>query len=460
MRKFLMLLICCGTGFAAAAQYVTQSAEGKGTVILPLAGTSVGFDIGKTEIAVGANNYAHATQTNNSRPFHNWFVGANLAAKNSAGTGNLFKNGEIIPEGNFLGFLGFSVNNNQQVLDNWKASRISVIQASQRAIKNQLLSSYRDDVLNFIRVAGNEIADTALRSNTVNDLTKKISSTSDGLSLNAQIKAIQATKATDLKDFVTEFSDLLTPRKAAYTKALAETDASKKVEAYFREFAKKQTVWRVTPFLFGGIEARNFSLYKGLGTTSLASSFVDTLYRGGQFGLGLNVQVNTFWLGVTYAYMDGDNFSTLSSREYTLRTTDNLNNQALIAEKKITGYSGTYSKVKRNELNVDLMKEFNFNDTSRIITDLYYRGSLYSRNTDYLKDYSNLGLGIYFLGAKAKFLGGLYVEVPDLNNNIEKAKPSTEQNLRGPFKRLTFGVVTKFAITSIFGFRNRIRTPD
>jgi len=455
-----MLLICCGTSFSAAAQYVTQSAEGKGTVILPLAGTSVGFDIGKTEISVGANNYTMATQSNNSRPFHNWFIGANLAVKNSAGTGNLFKNGEIIPEGNFLGFLGFSVNNNQKIVDNWNSSGKTEMQKTQATIKKDLLTAYRNDIVAMIEKAGDEINDPTLRSNTVTDLKQKITGTPDGRTLNTEIKAILATKTVALKDFVLEFSDLLIPRKAVYTKALAETDATKKVEAYFKDFAKTQTVWRVTPFLFGGIEARNFSLYKGLSSTSLPSSFIDTLYRGGQFGVGVNLQVNTFWLGVTYAYVDGDNFSGLNSKEYTLRTTDNLNNQSLIAEKKITGYSGAYSKVKRNELNIDLMKEFNFSDTSRIITDLYYRGSLFSRKTDYLKDYSNLGLGIYFLGAKAKFLGGLYVEVPDLNNNIEKAKPALEQNIRGPFKRLTFGVVTKFAIASVFGFKDRVRTPD
>lgn len=460
MKRLLILLICLGTDFSAIAQYVTQSAEGKGTVILPLAGTTVGFDIGKTEIAVGANNYTKAIQANNSKPFQNWFIGANLAVKNSAGTGNLFRNGEIIPEGNVLGFLGFSVNNNDEILNNWRTSGVQKTKDLQATNKSLLMTGYRRDIIDFIGTAGDEIVDSALRKKTVSDLKQKLIGTADGRSFNSEVNAILAIKLSALENFVNEFSALVIPRQETYSKAVAAIYTKKQLTMYFKDFAKKQNIWRVTPFLFGGIEARSFSLYKGLNTTSIASSFVDTLYRGGQFGLGLNIQLNSFWVGVTYAYIDGDNFSNLSSKEYVLRTTDNVDNQALIAEKKITGYSGTYSKVKRNELNIDLMKEYNFSDTSGLIANLYYRGSLYSRNTNYLKDISSVGLGIYFIGAKNKFLGGIYLEIPDLNNNLEKARPIADQNLRGPFKRLTFGVITKFAIASIFGFKDRVRTPD
>ncbi|MBK9719495.1 MAG: hypothetical protein IPO85_18660 [Saprospiraceae bacterium] len=158
--------------------------------------------------------------------------------------------------------------------------------------------------------------------------------------------------------------------------------------------------------------------------------------------------------------MDGDNFSNLSSKEYTLRTTDTSRNQSLISEKKITAYSGKYSKVESNQLNLDLLKEFKLGDTSRLITNLYYRGSLFSRDTVYLRNISNIGLGIYFLGKKSKFLGGLYVELPDINNNIEKSMPESERNIRPPLKKLTFGIVTKFSISSILGFVNRPRRPD
>lgn len=106
------------------------------------------------------------------------------------------------------------------------------------------------------------------------------------------------------------------------------------------------------------------------------------------------------------------------------------------------------------------MKEFKLADTSRLITNLYFRGNLASRDTAYLKNISSFGVGFYFLGKKSKFLGGLYVELPDIKNNIEKAKPESERNIRKPFKKLTFGITTRFSLGSIFGWTNRPRKPD
>ena len=114
-----------------------------------------------------------------------------------------------------------------------------------------------------------------------------------------------------------------------------------------------------------------------------------------------------------------------------------------------------------NELNVDLIIDFKLKgDTSRILVNPYLRASLFSRDTAYIKNYTNLGLGLYFLGRKRKFIGGLYVELPDINNNAEKAKPEDEIHIQPPFKKLSFGIVTKFNISSFFNFTNRAAKPD
>ena len=249
-------------------------------------------------------------------------------------------------------------------------------------------------------------------------------------------------------------------RKRKLLDNLSKIDDNEAVNDASKEFMKNHFVKRFTAFIFGGIEARNFSWYRGLNPSSLPKSFIDTLYRGEQFGIGLNGQIGNWWLGITYAYVDGDNFSDLSGMEYTLRTTDTSRNQTLISEKKITGYSGNYAKVWNNQLNIDLLKEFKLGDTSRLITNLYYRGALFSRDTSYLKNISSMGFGMYFLGKKSKFLGGLYVELPDINNNIEKSKPESERSIRLPYKKLTFGVVTKFSLSSILGFKDRPGTSD
>lgn len=458
-NNFILLILCAGT-LNGNAQFLTESADGKGAVILPLNGLSIGFDIGKAEIAVGANNFSKALDSNNSKAFRNWFFGSNLAVKNSSGIGNLFQSGDIVPAANFLGFLGFNVNNNQSILDEWKKSSVTQLATIERNMKQQLVDSYRSDIVKYIEAASENIIDAEFRQNTIQELVKKIAESSDGFALASNITSILTNKAESLKGFVDVFKALVEPRQKEYFERITKIDATKEIDVAFDHFLNDQIVKRLSPFIFGGIEARNFSLYTGLNASSLPKSFIDTLYRGGQFGIGINAQIGRFWLGATYAYIDGDNFSNLTSKEYTLRTTDPSGNQTLISEKKITGYSGKYAKVGSNQLNIDFLKEFKLGDTSRVITNLYYRGTMASRDTALLKNISNLGLSVYFLGNKSKFLGGLYVELPDIDNNIEKTKPESERSIRPPLKKLTFGVIMRVSVNSIFGFVNRPRKPD
>jgi hypothetical protein len=239
-------------------------------------------------------------------------------------------------------------------------------------------------------------------------------------------------------------------------KQVKETDSAN------TDFARQHHVLRFTGFLMGGIRARSFKRYLGLSSPDFSKSFQDTLYRGGNFGLGLNFQFREIWLGITYAYNNTDNFSQLTSKDYTIRTVDTAGSTSFIQEKKVTAYPGKYARVEVNELNIDLLFSIKMDatDTARILINPYLRANLFSRDTAFLRNTTNLGLGAYFLGKNRKFIGGLYVELPDVNNNREKAKPAEEQNIRPPFKRLSFGIITRFNISSVFNFSNRARKPD
>jgi len=163
------------------------------------------------------------------------------------------------------------------------------------------------------------------------------------------------------------------------------------------------------------------------------------------------LQVADYWLGVTYSYINGDNFPSLRSKDYTLRTTNTAGNQTLIDEQKITAYPGKYSRVETNQLNIDWVAGYRLADTSRLLVNLYLRRSLASRDTGLLKNYTNIGAGFYFVNKKRNFLGGLYVELPDVNNNFEKGKPVDDLNIKSPFQKLLFGIVAKFSLSSVLG---------
>lgn len=57
MKKILIILLTVVYSSFTQAQFLTQSAEGKSSIPLPLNGLGVGIDIGKTEVAFGLNNY-------------------------------------------------------------------------------------------------------------------------------------------------------------------------------------------------------------------------------------------------------------------------------------------------------------------------------------------------------------------------------------------------------------------
>jgi hypothetical protein len=462
MKKELLFFLVFSYGLSTCGQYLTQSADGKGSIPLPLSGIGLGLDIGKSEITFGLNNYDKVLNNRDNKK--NWFTGLNLSVKNSDGIGNLFSSGDITPAGDFLGFLGYTFSNNDVLLSKWNSSDF-VKNKQADLIRAQLMfDAYKKDVLTDLGLSIGKIINDPVRSNIEQELITRITASGDKREIDHKIGEIKTMHPeVALKDFWSQLDELVTGAKRKYIETFntAFTKEAAKAEAdAFAAALKDLNPWRITPFLQGGINARNFTIFTGVNAAGLSNSFKDTLFRGGTIGLGLNVQYRNFWFGATYSYLDGDNFVNLSTKDYTLSTRDTVGNQVLLQEKKKTAYSGKYGKVKTNQLNLDLVWDVKINDSSRLLASAYLRGSRASRDTALLKNYFSLGIGLYFLGKKSKFLGGLYIELPDVNNELEKAKPANQVNIRPPLKKLTFGISTKFSFSSILSMANRPRKPD
>lgn len=443
--------------FVAQGQTLTQSADGKSSIPLPLNGLGLSVDIGKSEVALGINNYGEVLKDSS-----NFLIGGNLSVKSADGVGSLFSSGDIVPAGNLLLFGGVSFSNNKKLIDNFNKSSPFKYHKKTQELEDVIFDKYKSKIKKAIFNFSGEInGDDALKKKTINELSDLIEKCDGPAKITAQIKAYGSTTSA-LDDFRKSLliQDEIEAKQYKEAYDLIRENYSKLIDKSFTEFLKMQFPLRFTAFLQGGISARNFTRYIGLNVTALPKSFQDTLFRGGQFGVGLNLQVKNYWLGVTYSYIAGDNFTALKSKEYTLKTMDTTGNQQLTSEKKYTAYSGKYSKVETNELNIDIVGDFKLADTSHLLANLYLRGSLFSRDTSYLKNHIDIGAGLYFLGKKGKFIGGLYVELPDINNNFEKAKPADEINIRSPLRKLSFGIVTKFNLSSIFSFANRPAKSD
>lgn len=456
MRKFLNVFIFLVLANTSYSQYLTQSAEGKSSIPLPLNGVGLSVDIGKTEVGIGINNYARVLK--DSAKF---LLGLNLSAKNSDGLANLFSSGDIVPQGDFLGFAGLSFSNNKTIIKNFNNSDAMTIDEAENQAVLKLFAELKGKTGLAILNASKNIADESKRIEIILEMQKKINSILEIAELNKYVKTYDRA-GIDLKAFKVELDSAYQIHFEEYKNNFnnVRLSVSPRLDAAFDDFINRQVPFRGTIFLQGGINARAFTRFLKVTTPDFSKSFQDTLFRGGIFGLGLNLQVKNYWLGITYSYFAGDNFSSLKSKKYTIRTVDTAANQSLIREKEVTAYSGKYARVASNQLNIDLVGDFKLSDTSRLLASFYMRGLVHSRDTSYLKNVTNIGAGLYFIGNKGKFLGGLYIELPDVNNNIEKSKPENEINIRDPFKKLTFGIVTKFNLSSIFAWANRPVKPD
>ncbi|SEJ41610.1 hypothetical protein SAMN04487995_4579 [Dyadobacter koreensis] len=450
MRLVLSIFLIINSISVTLGQFLTQSADGKSSIPLPLKGAGLSVDIGKTEVVFGLNNYGRVFDTTANRGF----IGINITGKNEEGLSNLFKAGDIVAEGSFLFFTGYSFSNNSSISKKYHESVLYQNIITNNALIGKIQTQdYVDSVKLMISAQQNLIQNPQKRKNIVKDLKYQIDQ-----QRSDQIQSFIENYGVDddeLKIFMgsvkrngKEIRNIYGSRiKIIQDKNIAERSKANNT------FFKDNKFWRLNVFLQGGIKARQFKRFLGVSTPDFSNSFKDTLFKGEHLGIGVNLLYRNFWIGATYSLVKTDNFSMLTSKEYTLRRTDTLSNQTLIQEKKLTAYGGKYSRVNVHELNIDLVAELNLNDTSKVIINPYLRSSLSSSDTAYVKNFTNIGLGVYFLGKKRKFLGGLYVELPDIANNIEKAKPVDDMNLRPPLRRLSFGIVTKFNISSIFNFK-------
>ena len=211
-------------------------------------------------------------------------------------------------------------------------------------------------------------------------------------------------------------------------------------------FIHNQKYTQFYPFIMGGVNADEFKLYKGLNSVTLKESFKKESFRGGEFGVGFNFNSGIFMLGTTYKYKETNNFSKLTKKEYTLRNVDTLSTQSLISEEKITAYSGDYTERIVNQLDIDLV--FNVKlDSNSLLINPYLKNEI-TRNKDLIPSTYDVGIGFYFFKPDNKFFAGLYIELNDVENRVEKSKPLDEQSIRTPLKRLNFGITTKFSLDS------------
>lgn len=428
-----------------SGQGLTQSAEGKSTI--PVRGTTVGIDLAKTELSFGINNFnRQVTDSGKFKPF----FGFDIKVKNEEGIGKLFSAGDLVPAGSANFQYGLSRSNiNKKMQSRSKDSSNKEAARFQKELEENG-EKFKSEMPALIESKCNSIQDTTARKLTKEEIYKAFKA-ADSLPLfYAYIK-----EGPNDSPEVLQVKRVIVSAAKAKDKQLnlllgKHQEKMKGFKTRYDDIMYK----RFTIFGFGGINALDFKRFIKYDSANLANSFEDVNERGGKIGIGLNYQIGNFWLGATYSYVSTNNFSRLKKNEYTLRRTTTVAPQSLIEDSKVTAYSGNYSSIEINELNFDAIYylKLDSNAKNNILINPYFRGNLFSRDTALLPNKINIGTGFYFFQKGSKFLGGFYVELPDINDNEEKKKPADERNIRPAIRKLTFGIIAKFNLSTFFGW--------
>lgn len=433
---FAVLPICSG------AQFLTQSGDGKGSFLFK--GSNVGFDLAKTDISFTMNNLNRPVDALQINLNHRIMYGGSVNVKNQDGIGNLFSSGDFTPTASANVYGGYQFANTFKG-DYDKA--ISLYSKKMERVKNGEVKKFINHMKNFLtsqikmKVSNNQRADKikeewfeALDNKLMRDFQVYI----QGYAVNDGDGSDQLKQKT-LKEIVTIDEEIEKFRLRLQKKMDQAHDAY-----------VKNNLWKLSLFVFTGLEGSSFKRLGTIDNTNFGKSFIAEDFRGSKTGFGVNYQINRWKFGTTYGYKITNNLANLSKKDYKIVTTTTSASQTLTQETSVSAYVGDYAQVELMELNIDAIFTTDLGPSAQAyaLVNPYYRGNLYSRNQKLLPSTYSLGLGLHFFSVKSKFLGGLYVELPDVDNSIEKNKQPDEQNIRSVIGKLTFGVVAKFSINS------------
>lgn len=427
-------LISCTYSYG---QYSTESKTGTNAILLN--NSSISLSISDPKLSFDWTSLPKYVETKNSNIFGS--VGVN--AKNKSGIGNLFSKGNLVSESDLHGVFGFYLSN--------------------------AIPKSGDEIEQLCTNENNNISKKLLNSySSIIDTYKGVLSADDIQSLKTKLNGNKNDLNHYIQDFETIYADLLKDANKAkiilgikmemkqsantiFSHSKPRLDSLRNYYAEQRRQTLSTNYYRISIFAFGNINASAFKHFEKLDTSNYANSFKNIDARGGSIGIGVNAEWRIFRFGITYSYKSTDNFSMLNSTDYTLKSAYANQNQTLSSEYKLTAYSGKYGKVEINELNLDLIVNLSLNEEKNnyLLVNPYLHATKFSRDITLLSNLTSIGTGLYFFKKNSSFLGGLYIELPDVNNTLEKRKSEENQNLRPALNRLTFGIATKISFNSI-----------
>ncbi len=389
--KWIILLLVLIQFFhnTLSAQTLSQDSQGSSSVLYH--GGSIGFDIAQTNITFSYTNLGLTPEADISAKARSVW-GLNAHGRNHEGLAGIFRQGDLQPEAGFGGFWGlkYRFDEKPRSLSDLQ-NQISMLRADRTAVRNQMEA-----------LAGKEDPESI-----------------------ARLEKLRM-RHKDLDDQIQEINDA-------------------------REKINEQRVRKLgLVYLRGGVNASAFRLaLENQDPASFTKAFRHQDFKGGYLGAGINYESGRWLYGLAIDYEFTNNLELLASQSFTLTTTEVIGNRALESKREFNAWTGNYTTYSRAGYSIDVIRFSLINEQEENYVALnFYLRHKFADSGDIMPSVTDIGTGAWFFNMSNKFLGGIYLEVPDLFRSIEGMK--TEPDSRILQNRLSFGLVGRFNFASIF----------
>lgn len=454
MRRFLLITTALVYSHCILAQDV-KTGEDESTVVLD--NLNLGIDAGDASVTFKVNSLSlDKKEKNGSYKGKKLFWGLTAEGKNNEGVASIFSSSQIVPASRVTGMLGFSWVDDVYVDSLATVYETNVFEADDKYNKEfKLLTATL--VVEIETIISDSVDALIGRENANLGALNKLKSlaTDDnrvGLSpveklLKEMVEDTSLDNSTRLLS--AQLLKSLFTRNPEY-KRFMELDKLKKKAISDYDVKVGENYGRSTFFIHYSNSAVSYNTFLGWDSTNLANSFKSNTFRGISMGIGFNRDwKGKNFLGFKYTYEETNNLAALRTTDYVVRTNNVAANQTGTTEIKKTAYPNQFQNVFLHNIDLDVLQKFDFDDKYRVLVDYYVRINA-STDNEKLPSFATVGVSSSFYNAKkGRFIGGVYVEVPDLNQDIERSKPRDQQELEPLYRRLSFGIYTKFSFTGL-----------
>ncbi|MGA2362993.1 MAG: hypothetical protein ABSG73_11105 [Candidatus Aminicenantales bacterium] len=420
-----------------SAQVLVQDSKGSSSILYH--GCTIGLNLSEAAFEFDYNNFSNRYV----RDFRGHLVwGFQLSAQNKDGVANLLDTGKWTPEAKGVITLGYSLSNLNAKSYAELSRSIDLLNREITGLDNGMDGKTKAMLDGYLK----SIKDKKDSDKLIAEL-KSIVGEKDFRDLAASIQNL-ASKFPEFGRGLLSFADEISINIGQDLQSKNEKLMKLKgLEIEQRNYRATHRYIMAVFYANIGLSANSFKYYNENSTGDFKSRFEDKNFIGPLINIGANLQWGGRYIfGISGGLKRINNLESLSKKEFTLQSVEILGSQVLIDEKKITAFAGTYGTLNQYNLSADILRFHKLGIQQVIVSHLYLRHNI-TANTNLVPTQTNAGLGVYYFKNNGAFLGGLYVEAPDIANNIEKHK--AEPKLKPLYNRIKFGIIAKITFGSL-----------